>query len=94
MLTLDAPYGFLVCFILANIDSETTKTRRARGAFIGDGQTGLFNQRVGEQEREREKGSESESGRESLVRKPERQCLVTLVVAIVCLLQPSVSVEY
>lgn len=36
----------------------------------------------------------AERERESLERKPERQCFVTPAVAIVCLLQPNACVEY
>lgn len=42
MLTLGTPYGFLMCFLMASVVSETTRSLRARGAFKGDVETGLF----------------------------------------------------
>ena len=78
MLTLDTPYVFLMCFLTAN--SESSRALRTPGAFKVMVRGDVFDQRVRK--------------RESLERKPERQCFVTPVVAIVCLLQPSACAEY
>lgn len=67
MLTLDAAYGFRMCFLMVSVVSQTARSLSARGALRGDAQTGLPD--CGQ--------------RQSSPEKAERRCFVIPAVAIV-----------